>query len=168
MIVLVSLVFLTFCFTHSLGEVVCALFEGEWYRGEVMGPADDGGYIVKYIEYGNIENVKPSDIMPAGDSAKFDVCGKDFFVDSKLSFLNSYHLLIIDIIFWLSTFDLNRFHSRFKRQAVGNVGFWGTFNHQHFESQWRSIALLNRRLLNFWLHHSHRPTRCDSNIRNIS
>lgn len=64
--------------------MVLALFENEWYRAQVIGPdADSDAYIVKYIEYGNIEAVKSSDLIPAGEAVKFEICALDFFVDSK-------------------------------------------------------------------------------------
>lgn len=59
------------------------LFDSEWYRAQVVD-ADDAGFIVRYIEFGNMEILQANDIMPLPHQFKFDVFALDFSVDSKL------------------------------------------------------------------------------------
>ena len=66
-------------------EMVIAEFEGEWYRAHVLGPdSDTKGFIVKYIEYGNIEVKEHSLIIPATEELKFEITTRDFIIESKL------------------------------------------------------------------------------------
>lgn len=60
------------------------MFENEWYRAFVVKPDHEDGIIVKYIDFGNVEVVKPSDIIPIGESLKLDVCTRDYKIESEL------------------------------------------------------------------------------------
>jgi Tudor domain len=62
-----------------------AQFEGEWYRATAYEITTGGDVIVQFIEYGNIETLKPEQILPTPSYMKFDVCARLFTVESKLN-----------------------------------------------------------------------------------
>lgn len=69
---------------YSVGEVVLGLFEGEWYRATALEIITGGDITVQFIEYGNIEDLKPEQILPCPPYLTFDVCARLYTVDSKL------------------------------------------------------------------------------------
>jgi Tudor domain len=62
---------------------VFGLFEGEWYRARVMDPHPKGT-IVQYIDYGNLATLEPTEMLPVPHDMKFDLCARDFIVESKI------------------------------------------------------------------------------------
>lgn len=59
------------------------MFENEWFRAQVCGPNvdDSEGYVLKYLEYGNMDVVKGSEIMPISEDLMFEMCTRFFTVD---------------------------------------------------------------------------------------
>jgi staphylococcal nuclease domain-containing protein 1 len=58
---------------NKAGVKLCAAqfsADGQWYRAEIKGVADDGEYIVQYVDYGNMESVPavPSRIRKLDDA----------------------------------------------------------------------------------------------------
>lgn len=83
----------------SLGEVVLAPFEEEWYRAVVLSP-DERGSIVQYLDYGNMEVLKPGDIQPAPlDKFIYEIRTRDFIVDSEFPFNVQFHHSLLYILF---------------------------------------------------------------------
>jgi hypothetical protein len=66
----------------SNGEVVLAMFENEWYRAHVLD-AHPAGVILQFIDYGNVDIVKTDKMMQNPLDLKFDICVRDFNVDSE-------------------------------------------------------------------------------------
>lgn len=62
--------------------MVFALFEGDWFRARVMEPHTQGT-VLQYIDYGNVATVDTKEMLPMPFNMKFDICARDFVVDSK-------------------------------------------------------------------------------------
>jgi uncharacterized protein YkuJ len=57
---------------NKAGVKLCAAqfsADGQWYRAEIKGVADDGEYIVQYIDYGNVSSL----LVLQGNEIRADV-----------------------------------------------------------------------------------------------
>lgn len=56
--------------------------------------------VIKYIDYGNFEELKPGTMFPATEGS-FEICARDFFIDSKFAInfclVLFWYLYILDI-----------------------------------------------------------------------
>jgi hypothetical protein len=75
---------INFLLILSLGELVLAKFEGEWFRAVAIDPTENG-IIVQYLEYGNLSLVKKEEIIPCSPHLRFDICARDFVIESKFT-----------------------------------------------------------------------------------
>lgn len=59
----------------------------KWARAVVLNSAVNG-VIVKFIDYGNMDILEAIDVIPANKQLSYEVCVREFIVDSKFNLLN--------------------------------------------------------------------------------
>lgn len=63
-------------------EIILGRYDGNWHRAKVLD-SKMHGVIVQFLDYGNLEILQFHDIMPITEKLTFEVCTRDFIVDSK-------------------------------------------------------------------------------------
>lgn len=64
-------------------EAILAKYEGTFYRG-VVKEAHESGYVVFFLEYGNVSTVKEQDIMQLPKKLAFEITTHECFFESKI------------------------------------------------------------------------------------